>query len=428
MLEVIIAVDENDGIGKEGKLPWHLPEELGLFKYKTMDSVLIVGRKTSETLPPLYNREIVTVSRTGEIDSVEKAIIKAQQSNKRKIFITGGAELYNEVFKNHLHLVSRIHVSFIKGIHNCDVFVTSIPFFRFNCVSHQEFKGFIHEVYEPKYPCGEVQYITLLNDTLNSNNYTHGRNGRVISQFGKSLSFNLSKEFPLLTTKKMFLRGVVEELLFFLRGETDSKILEKKGVTIWKPNTEDRGGLMGPMYGSQWRHFNANLDDFDVETSTYRGGYDQLQHVINLIKTDPKSRRILMTTFNPAQADKGVLYPCHSIVNQFYVDGEFLDMTCYNRSSDLFLGLPFNIASSSLLLHIIAKLTGYKPRMFHLYLGDCHIYEPHIDAVKTQLERIPKSPPTVSIREFNSVEELTYEHIILTNYKCDTSIKAEMVK
>ena len=428
MLEVIIAVDENDGIGKEGKLPWHLPEELGLFKYKTMDSVLIVGRKTSETLPPLYNREIITVSRTGEIDSVEKAIIKAQQSNKRKIFITGGAELYNEVFKNHLHLVSRIHVSFIKGIHNCDVFVTSIPFFRFNCVSHQEFKGFIHEVYEPKYPCGEVQYITLLNDTLNSNNYTHGRNGRVISQFGKSLSFNLSKEFPLLTTKKMFLRGVVEELLFFLRGETDSKILEKKGVTIWKPNTEDRGGLMGPMYGSQWRHFNANLDDFDVETSTYRGGYDQLQHVINLIKTDPKSRRILMTTFNPAQADKGVLYPCHSIVNQFYVDGEFLDMTCYNRSSDLFLGLPFNIASSSLLLHIIAKLTGYKPRMFHLYLGDCHIYEPHIDAVKTQLERIPKSPPTVSIREFNSVEELTYEHIILTNYKCDTSIKAEMVK
>ena len=182
------------------------------------------------------------------------------------------------------------------------------------------------------------------------------------------------------------------------------------------------------MYGSQWRHFNANLDDFDVETSTYRGGYDQLQYVINLIKTDSKSRRILMTTFNPAQADKGVLYPCHSIVNQFYVDGEFLDMTCYNRSSDLFLGLPFNIASSSLLLHIIAKLTGYKPRMFHLYLGDCHIYEPHIDAVKTQLERIPKSPPTVSISEFNSVEELTYEHIILTNYKCDTSIKAEMVK
>jgi thymidylate synthase len=226
----------------------------------------------------------------------------------------------------------------------------------------------------------------------------------------------------------MFLRGVVEELLFFLRGETDTKILEKKGVNIWKPNTEDRGGLMGPMYGSQWRHFNANLDDFDVETSTYRGGYDQLQNVLNLIKTDPKSRRILMTTFNPAQADKGVLYPCHSIVNQFYVDGEFLDMTCYNRSSDLFLGLPFNIASSALLLHIIAKLTNYKPRMFHLHLGDCHIYESHTEVVKTQLERIPKSPPKVSIRDFNSVEELTYEHFTLVDYTSYASIKAEMIK
>ena len=428
MIEVIIAMDMNGGIGKEGKLPWHVPEELGLFKYKTMDSVLIVGRKTTATLPPLYNREIITVSSTSEIDSVEKAVIKARQTNKRKIFIAGGAEVYNDIFKNHLHLVSKIHVSFIHGIYNCDVFVDSIPFLRFNCVSRQEFKGFVHEVYEPKYPCGEVQYLSLLNDTLLSNNYTHGRNGGVISQFGKSLIFNLVSEFPLLTTKKMFLRGVVEELLFFLRGETDTKILEKKGVNIWKPNTEDRGGLMGPMYGSQWRHFNANLDDFDVETSTYRGGYDQLQNVLNLIKTDPKSRRILMTTFNPAQADKGVLYPCHSIVNQFYVDGEFLDMTCYNRSSDLFLGLPFNIASSALLLHIIAKLTNYKPRMFHLHLGDCHIYESHTEVVKTQLERIPKSPPKVSIKDFNSVEELTYEHFTLVDYTSYASIKAEMIK
>jgi len=428
MIEVIIAVDENDGIGKEGKLPWHLPEELGLFKYKTMDSVLIVGRKTSETLPPLYNREIITVSKTGEIDSIEKALIKARQTNKRKIFIAGGAELYNEIFKNYIHLVSRIHISFINGIHNCDVFVTSIPFFRFNCVSHQEFKGFIHEVYEPKYPCGEVQYLTLLNDTLLSNNFTYGRNGKVISQFGKSLSFNMTKEFPLLTTKKMFLRGVVEELLFFLRGQTDTTILEKKGVNIWKLNTVERGGLMGPMYGSQWRHFNANLDDFDVETSTYRGGYDQLQNVINLIKTDPKSRRILMTTFNPIQADKGVLYPCHSIANQFYVDGEYLDMTCYNRSSDLFLGLPFNIASSSLLLLIIAKLTNYKPRMLHLYLGDCHIYDSHIDAVKTQLQRVPKSPPKMTLKDFQSLEELSFDHFVLSEYESHNSIKAEMVK
>lgn len=428
MLEVIIAIDENDGIGKEGKLPWHIPEELALFKYKTMDSVLIVGRKTSESLPPLYNREIITISRAGLINTIERAVMKARESKKQTIFIAGGAELYNEIFLNYLHLVSKIHVSFVNGIHNCDAFIDHIPFFRFDCVSHQEFKDFIHEVYVKKYPSGEMQYIKLLNDVLLSNNYTYGRNGKVISQFGKTLSFNLANEFPLLTTKKMFLRGIVEELLFFLRGQTDSKILEKKGVNIWKANTEDRGGLMGPMYGSQWRHFNADLDDFDVETSTYKGGYDQLENVINLIRTDPKSRRILMTTFNPVQADKGVLYPCHSIVNQFYVDGQYLDMTCYNRSSDLFLGLPFNIASSALLLHIIAKLTGYKPRMLHLYLGDCHIYEPHIDAVKTQLERIPKRPPELTILDFERVEDLSYEHINLKNYESYESIKAEMIK
>lgn len=428
MLEVIIAVDENDGIGKEGKLPWNLPEELALFKYKTMDSVLIVGRKTSENLPPLYNREIITISRVGLNNTIERAIMNARESKKRTIFIAGGAELYNEIFQNHLHLVSKIHVSFINGIHNCDTFVDHIPFFGFDCVSHQKFKDFIHEVYVKKYPSGEMQYIKLLNDVLLSNNYTYGRNGRVISQFGKTLSFNLSNEFPLLTTKKMFLRGIVEELLFFLRGQTDSKILEKKGVNIWKANTKCRDGLMGPMYGSQWRHFNANLDDFDVETSVYKGGYDQLENVINLIKTDPKSRRILMTTFNPAQADKGVLYPCHSIVNQFYVDGQYLDMTCYNRSSDLFLGLPFNITSSALLLHIIAKITGYKPRMFHLYLGDCHIYDSHIVAVQTQLQRIPKSPPQIELKDFKSLEELTFDHFQLKGYNSFDAIKAEMIE
>ena len=438
MLEVIIAVDENDGIGKEGKLPWHLPEELGLFKYKTMDSVLIVGRKTSETLPPLYNREIITVSRTGEIDSVEKAIIKAQQSNKRKIFITGGAELYNEVFKNHLHLVSRIHVSFIKGIHNCDVFVTSIPFFRFNCVSHQEFKGFIHEVYEPKYPCGEVQYITLLNDTLISNNYTHGRNGRVISQFGKYLYFNLSKEFPLLTTKKMFLRGVVEELLFFLRGETDSKILEKKGVTIWKPNTEDRGGLMGPMYGYQWRNFGAPYSE--MTRSSISDGMDQLNNVVRLIKTEPTSRRIMMTTFNPLQAEEGVLYPCHSIIIQFYVENEFCDITnrevsyldlyCYNRSNDVGLGLPFNIASTSLLLMIIAKITSLVPRYVNISMGDAHIYVEHVGELSRQIGRIPYSLPRVVIPDISDISDINglgYGDFILSDYKCHLGLNMDMI-
>lgn len=427
MLEVIVAVDENYGIGKDGGLPWYVSEDLGIFKYKTMDSVLIVGRKTAQTLPKLNNREIVILSKTGETNTVIKAVVKAKEY-KKPIFVVGGAELYNEIFKNFLHLVSKIHISFISGVYNCDVTLENIPLNKFNCISRQRFKDFEHRVFVSANPPGEMQYLRLLDEVFSSQNFTYGRNGKVISQFGKTLSFNLLNEFPLLTTKKMFLRGIVEELLFFLRGQTDSKILEKKGVNIWKANTEERRGLMGPMYGSQWRHFGAKLEDFDSETSIYKGGLDQLKNVIELIQTDPKSRRILLTTFNPAQVEFGVLYPCHSLVNQFYVDGEYLNMTCYNRSSDLFLGLPFNIASSALLLHIIAKITQYKAQMLHIYLGDCHIYESHINAVKTQLTRIPKPPPEILIKDFHSVEDLTYEHFCLQNYESYESIKAEMVK
>lgn len=427
MLQIILAHDKNFGIGNKRNLPWHSPEELTMFKYKTMDSVLIVGRKTAETLPNLINREIVVVSSSRY--SLEEAILLSLQKKANATFVIGGSSIYNEIFKNYKHLISTIHVSIMRGNYECDSFIEPINYEEeYKCISTQNFKDFVHKVYQPFHKCGELQYLQLLSDVMSNGVDTYGRNGKVKSVFGKSLTFNLQEEFPLLTTKKMFLRGIVEELLFFIRGETNSKILEEKGVNIWKANTEERLGLMGPMYGSQWRHFNANLQDFDVETSTYKGGYDQLQNVINLVKTDPKSRRILMTTFNPEQADKGVLYPCHSIVNQFHVDGKYLDMTCYNRSSDLFLGLPFNIASSSLLLHIIAKETGHVPRFFHLYLGDCHIYDCHRDAVSLQLTRLPKPAPQIEVRHFEKIESLTFDMFELENYQSYPSIKADMVR
>ena len=174
------------------------------------------------------------------------------------------------------------------------------------------------------------------------------------------------------------------------------------------------------MYGYQWRKFNAKYKSNET-------GIDQLENVINTIKTDPKSRRILMTDFNPLQVSEGVLYPCHSIIIQFFVEDGFLDMYCFNRSSDLFLGLPFNIASSSLLLTIIAKLTQLTPRFFNLSLGDCHIYESHIDNVKEQIQRLPYKFPIIKIEDFSKVEELTYEHIHLSEYNFHPTIKAQMV-
>jgi len=239
-----------------------------------------------------------------------------------------------------------------------------------------------------------------------------------------------------LTTKKMFWKGIVEELLFFIRGETNAKLLSEKGVKIWDDNTtkefiEKMGlpyeeGMMGPMYGYQWRYYNKPY----LDNPNNNQGVDQLKKIIKEIKEDPNSRRILMTTFNPAQASEGVLYPCHSIILQFQVsEGNKLNCNMYTRSSDLFLGIPFNIASTALLVHIIAGLTEKKAGILNIILGDYHIYEDHIVAVIKQLKRTPYNFPTLMMRQFSTIEEV--EKSVLEDYKIEgyeshESIKAKM--
>ena len=289
----------------------------------------------------------------------------------------------------------------------------------------------------------ETNYLTLLSDVFNNGNLQIGRNGNTKSMFGKTLDFDLRLGFPLLTTKNMFFRGIFEELLFFIKGETDSKLLEEKKIHIWNGNTNRqfldstgksnrKEGIMGPMYGYQWRHFNSEYDETTSKPKNSHS-FDQLEKVIKKIREEPQSRRILLTDYNPLQADEGVLYPCHSIIIQFYVNNGYLDMFCYNRSSDLFHGLPFNIASSSLLLFLIAKITDLIPRKFILSLGDCHIYEEHFEAVKEQLLRTPYDFPQIEIdekiklNELNDIEKLKFSDIILTNYTSHPSIKAKMV-
>jgi dihydrofolate reductase/thymidylate synthase len=427
MIELILAMTKSCGIGYQNKLPWVCKKELSLFETKTMDNVVIVGQKTSINMPILQGRTVFIVNSSHSIEDA----IRYNLGNK-KIFIIGGATVYNYVLKNLMHIVERIHISIMNEEYTCDSFVNlNINDINFNTESKQEFKDFVHYVLTPKNK-GEIQYRNLLSNLLENGKNTYGRNGNVMSDFVNHFTFNLTEGFPLLTTKKMFFRGIVEELLFFLRGDTDTKKLEQKGINIWKGNTSRKfmdsvglnypEGMMGPMYGYQWRFFNEDYTGININK-----GIDQLSNVIHMIKTDPKSRRILMTDFNPLQVSEGVLYPCHSIILQFFVEDNFLDMYCFNRSSDVFLGLPFNIASSSLMLMIIAKMTNLVPRYFNLSLGDCHIYEQHIECVKQQLERIPFKFPNVSIKDFNSIEDITYEHIILNNYNYHPSIKAEMV-
>ena len=427
MIEVILAMDSNGGIGYNGSMPWNNKLEMAIFKFKTMGHCVIVGKKTYSTLPKLVNRTVVVVSKSSEdvldicFDSLEKAIAYCQKLEK-PIFVIGGAQIYNQVFKNYGHLITKIHFSIMKGDHICDTFV-EFPKDAIVQSTSQDFGDFIHYEYKSDI-VGEIQYLELLKDAVKSGFESSSRNGITRRMFGKHLKFDLREGFPLLTTKKMFFRGIVEELLFFLRGDTDSKILEKKGINIWKENTSREfidkmnlnypEGEMGPMYGYQWRFFNGEH-------------IDQLSNVIVKLKKDPDSRRILMTTFNPAQAESGVLYPCHSIIIQFFVEAGNLDMYCYNRSSDLFLGLPFNIASSALLQMIIAKIVGLTPRHFNLSLGDAHIYEQHFESVRTQNGRIPYKFPKIEINCGENFGEMCYENFKLVDYTSHPAIKVPMV-
>jgi thymidylate synthase len=443
-INVILAVDKLFGIGLNGKLPWNIKDELNIFKEKTSNSIVIMGRKTIEHLPKLKNRIIFGISNEyielmndhfkndkdiRFFSNFEEAFEEAKTLNK-KIFVAGGSKLYNYIFENYKNQI-KLHISFINEEYYCDAYFNKNNLEDFYIDKEIIFENFKH--YEMKYiKHGEWQYINLIKDLLKNGERRVGRNAETISDFCKHLKFDLREGFPLLTTKKMFLKGIIEELLFFIRGETNSKILEEKGINIWKGNTnrefldangfkDRKEGEMGPMYGFQWRFFNSEYS---------LGGVDQIKNIINEIKTNPASRRILLTTYNPSQVNLGVLYPCHSIIIQFYVQNTFLDMFCYNRSSDAGLGLPFNIASSSLLLMIIAKLTNLTPRYFNISLGDVHIYSNHIEPIKQQIERISYSFPTIKLPEFSileEVEKLTYKDFSLENYNSHTSIKMEMI-
>lgn len=286
---------------------------------------------------------------------------------------------------------------------------------------------------------GEQQYLNLLKDILANGRWREGRNGKTCSLFKKDLVFDLRNGFPLLTTKKMFFRGVVEELLFFMRGETNSKKLEEKNVNIWRGNTvrefldsigmkDRKEGILGPCYGYQWRFFNAKYDEENAKP--LEKGVDQLNNVINLIKTDPNSRRIMLTSYNPAQVHLGVLPPCHSVFIQFYVDREYLDMYAVNRSSDVFLGLPFNIASYALFLSIVAKITNKTARMLHITLGDTHLYENHVTPALEQVKNRPFQFARVvmpSINNLDDLESLSARDFSLVDYKSAPVIKADMV-
>ena len=260
------------------------------------------------------------------------------------------------------------------------------------------------------------QYLDLLGHVLENGNRKNDRTGTgTLSVFGYQMRFNLQEGFPLLTTKKLHIRSIIHELLWFLKGDTNIGYLSENKVRIWDPWADEKGEL-GPVYGCQWRSWPAP-DGRKI---------DQISEVIKSLREDPDSRRHIVSAWNVGDLDKMALPPCH-ILFQFYVSNNQLSCQLYQRSADIFLGVPFNIASYSLLTMMMARETGYEPGEFIHTFGDAHIYLNHISQVRTQLSRKPRELPQIILNpEKKSLFDFAYDDFKIINYNPHPHIKGEI--
>lgn len=261
------------------------------------------------------------------------------------------------------------------------------------------------------------QYLDLLNYVLNHGVFKSDRtNTGIISTFGYQMRFDLSQGFPLVTTKKCHLKSIIHELLWFLSGDPNILYLKQNGVSIWDEWADEHGNL-GPVYGKQWRSWADHKNGRTI---------DQIANLIHEIKTNPYSRRLIVNAWNVAELENMALPPCH-LLFQFYVAGDSISCQLYQRSADLFLGVPFNIASYSLLLMMVAQVTNLRPKEFIHTLGDAHIYVNHIEQAKLQIQRTPFALPNMIINpDVKSIFEFKYEDFCLTNYNHHPAIKASI--
>ena len=260
------------------------------------------------------------------------------------------------------------------------------------------------------------QYLDLLHRIVTEGVQKGDRTGTgTLSVFGHQMRFNMQDGFPLLTTKKLHLKSIIYELLWFLKGDTNVKFLQEHGVRIWN-EWADENGELGPVYGHQWR-----------SCPDYKGGtIDQIQQVVDALRHNPNSRRMLVTAWNPAEVDDMALPPCHCLF-QFYVANGKLSLQLYQRSADTFLGVPFNIASYALLLQLMAQVTGFEAGDFIHTTGDTHLYLNHLEQAKLQLTRTPRPLPKMKINpDVKSIFEFRYEDFELTDYNPYPHIAAEV--
>jgi len=468
---VVVAVTCEGGIGKDGQLPWpriprdmqHLREVTETVSNPELVNAVILGRKTYESLPekvrPLKNRLNVVISSSTQASDYPNGVLvfpslrQAVDSlnvnpSVESIFFLGGQRVYEEAIKEGLcskAILTRIGID----PWNCD---TKFPLDLLNSkewAAAKISKTFSHEgipfdfaefTRSPALANAgeheECQYLRLIDRIIRTGYKEVDRTGvGTVSVFGEMMRFDLKSSFPLLTTKRVFWKGVVEELLWFVKGDTNANHLADKGVRIWDGNgslefLKSRGlghreqGDLGPVYGFQWRHFGAK---YETMHSDYSGkGLDQLADCINKIKTNPNDRRIIMSAWNPADLQEMALPPCHMFC-QFYVANGELSCAMYQRSCDMGLGVPFNIASYSLLTCMMAQVCGLKPGEFIHNLGNAHVYLNHIEPLKEQLLRTPRPFPILKINPaVANIDDFSAEDFTLIGYNPLARIAMDM--
>ena len=260
------------------------------------------------------------------------------------------------------------------------------------------------------------QYLDLMRHVLDHGVKKSDRTGTgTLSVFGYQMRFDLGAGFPLVTTKKVHLKSIIHELLWFLSGDTNIGYLKQNGVRIWDEWADENGDL-GPVYGAEWRSWRTPDG----------GSIDQIKDVVAAIRTNPDSRRLIVSAWNPADVDKQALPPCHALF-QFYVANGKLSCQLYQRSADVFLGVPFNIASYALLTMMMAQVTGLQPGEFVHTLGDAHLYQNHLDQTRLQLSRDPRPLPTMTLNpDVHSIFDFVYDDFTLSNYDPHPLIKADI--
>lgn len=474
---IVAATKDTRGIGRQGTIPWRISKDLTFFKDVTTRTVIpglrngvIMGSRTWESIPekmrPLPGRLNVVLTEHKDPGTFPKQVHVAssltnalkwleEQRDVDQIFCIGGESVYRACLA--LPECQRIYYTQVsssdQSLLDCDTFFPNIPK-NFQLVNESPMDqtadgklSFNFQLYErtperatapkdlPAHP--EHQYLQLVRDVMEHGIEKADRTGvGTRSLFGATTRWSLrDNRFPLLTTKRVFWRGVLEELLWFISGKTNAKLLSDKGVRIWDGNgsrdyldsiglTHREEGDLGPVYGFQWRHFGA---EYKTMHDSYAGqGVDQLKACIDAIRNDPNSRRIVMSAWNPKDLGQMALPPCHMFC-QFYVAQGELSCHMYQRSADLGLGVPFNIASYSLLVYMMAHVTGLKPGDFVHTLGDLHVYKNHFDGLRTQLEREPRPFPTLQIkRPVKEIDDFHADDFVISEYDPHPSVRLEM--